>query len=240
MQGIFIAAIIVTLLSAGVIGGAIFWRAKANERKLLLAVVLVYIPIFFAAYYGLRLPLDSLLGPVLSAYPVELYEFVKLFYAPVTEELAKVSLLALLLLSKRIKKDNYHRFAFTAGLGFGIGEIWFLADLFAKTPQIASLPWYLLGGFITERFMVCFLHGAFVLIAVHYLVKGQYRGILYAMGLHFFVNFPIYLAYITRDYIAAYIWQIILSYYVIIFALLMLVLTSRIISGKTRMVKSRE
>ncbi|MBN1454782.1 MAG: hypothetical protein JW945_00810 [Methanomicrobia archaeon] len=234
MQGIFIAALIVTILSAGVIGGAIFWRAKANERKLLFVVTLVYIPIFFAAYYGLRLPLDSVLGPILSGYPVEFYQFVTLFYAPITEELAKLSLLAVLLLAQRIKKDNYHRFAFTVGLGFGIGEIWFLAELFAKQPQIASLPWYLLGGFITERFLVCFLHGAFVLIAVHYLIKGQYRGILYAMGLHFAVNLPIYLAYITRDYIAAYIWQILLSYYVIIFALVMLVLTSRIISARRR------
>ncbi|MGC9445018.1 MAG: hypothetical protein ACP5E9_08875 [Candidatus Methanospirareceae archaeon] len=233
MQGIFIAAIIVTLLSAGVIGGAIFWRAKASERNLLLVLLLAYIPIFFVAYYVLRLPLDSLLGPVLSRYPVELYEFVKLFYAPVTEELAKLSLLALLLVANRITKDNYHRFAFTAGLGFGIGEIWFLEELFALTPEIASVPWYLLGGFITERFVVCFLHGAFVLVAVHYLVVGQYRGILYAMGLHFAVNFPIYLAYITRDEIAAELWQIMLSSYVIIFALLMLVLSLRIISGKT-------
>ena len=100
------------------------------------------------------------------------------------------------------------------------------------------MPWYLLGGFITERFIICFLHGAFVLVAVYYLVKGQYRGILYAMGLHFAVNFPIYLAYFTRDYIAAYIWQVILSYYVIVFALVMLVLTTRIISGKTRGAKS--
>ncbi|HDS45780.1 MAG TPA: hypothetical protein ENN68_06785 [Methanomicrobia archaeon] len=85
--------------------------------------------------------------------------------------------------------------------------------------------------------MVCFLHGAFVLISVHYLITGQFRGILYAMGLHFAVNFPLYLAYITRDYIATYIWQSILAFYVIIFALVMLVLTSRIISGKTRRLK---
>jgi len=31
----------------------------------------------------------------------------KLFYAPVTEELAKVSLLALLLIGQRIKKDVF-------------------------------------------------------------------------------------------------------------------------------------
>jgi hypothetical protein len=139
MQGISIAALIATLLSVGIIGGVIFSKSKKEDRKLLIVLFLEYSN-FFIAFYWLRLPLDSLMNLLLSDHP-RLYEFIKNFYATITEELAKLSLILLLLVYKRIKEENYHLFAFTAGLGFGVGEIWFLANMISNTPQLSSLPW---------------------------------------------------------------------------------------------------
>jgi hypothetical protein len=80
------------------------------------------------------------------------------------------------------------------GLGFGLGEIGFVAWLLNHNPQLAALPWYIFTGFLIERILVCFLHGAITATAVWLWCRGARWGILVAMVLHYLLNSPIYLS----------------------------------------------
>ena len=84
-------------------------------------------------------------------------------------------------------------------LGFGIGEIWFLAHALIKSPSYPDLPFWMFGGFMIERLAVCFLHGAFLVPPFYALAAGRsfLLGGLAGMVLHFLLNFPIYLASIN-------------------------------------------
>jgi hypothetical protein len=86
--------------------------------------------------------------------------------------------------------------ALAVGLGFAIGEIWFLAHALVSRPGYPDLPAWMFGGFVIERLEVCFLHGAFVALPFANLARGRsfWLGGLAGMVLHFLLNFPIYLA----------------------------------------------
>jgi uncharacterized membrane protein YhfC len=59
------------------------------------------------------------------------------------------------------------------GIGFGIGEIWYLAWQFSMVPGFSGYPFYYFGGFIGERMIVVFLHGVMTAIAVVGFLKGK-------------------------------------------------------------------
>jgi hypothetical protein len=83
------------------------------------------------------------------------------------------------------------------GLGFGVGEIFFIADLVLANPQMAALPWYDFGGFINERFLVCLIHGLFTsmtLLGWKRWPLGFGGGLALGMLLHLLGNLPILLA----------------------------------------------
>ena len=233
MQGIIIMGIITTLLSIGIIGGVICKKSKGEDRDILLVTFLLGIPIFFFAYYLLRLPLDLFLKNILSNY-AGIYILFRSFYAPLTEELSKLLVIFLPFIYRRVQKSNLHFFAFATGLGFGVGEIWFLANVFSQNPETAALPWYFLTGFLTERFLVCFLHGSFVLVSLSHLLENHYRGVLYAMLLHWSVNLPIFIG-LLLNLAENIFWQIFLSYWVIVFSFVMLLITTIVLYGKPRL-----
>lgn len=233
MQGIFVMGIITTLLSIGIIGGIICKKSKGEDRETLLMTFLLGIPVFFFAYYLLRLPLDFFLKNILSNY-AGTYIFFQSFYAPLTEELSKLLVIVLPFIYRRTQKSNLHFFAFATGLGFGVGEIWFLANILSQNPKTATLPWYFFTGFLTERFLVCFLHGSFVLVALHYLLKNHYRGVLYAMLLHWLVNLPIFIGFLL-NLTHNMFWQIFLSQWTFIFSFIMISITTIILYGKLKL-----
>ena len=82
--------------------------------------------------------------------------------------------------------------ALTIGLGFALGEIWFLAwSIYHSDPATARLPFYLLGGFIGERVFTIILHSFLILPALHGLLSGPGRfalGLAAGMLLHAFVD----------------------------------------------------
>jgi hypothetical protein len=233
MPGIYIAAILTTILSAAIIGGSIAWKSRRSDWWWLSLVFLIAIPAFFAAFYGLRMPLDVFLKDLLSRSD-ELYQFLKNFYAPLTEESAKLAIALIPFAVHKLRKENLHFVAFSIGLGFGVGEIWFLAYAVAQSSEFSVLPWYLFSGFLFERFQVCFLHGAFVLVALHYLNQQRFRGIAYAMGLHFLLNFPIYVRALNPGDLSQTLWQSILTSWVLGFSLFMLAVTAKVLYGKMR------
>src|SRR5205085_12471187 len=87
--------------------------------------------------------------------------------------------------------------ALAAGAGFGVGEVWFLANAL-NSPDYADLPFWNFGGFVLERLAVCFLHGAFLAPAFVALARGRsfLLGGMVGMVMHFLLNFPIFLAQI--------------------------------------------
>ena len=197
MLGITLMAIITTCLSLGLIGGILTFKSPNRIKMVLFLLFLANIPIFFFAYYGLRLPLDEIIQSFVTNN--DIYLFIKFLYAPVTEEASKLLVFLPLFIFRKIDFDQLHFYAFAAGLGFGTGEIWFLASLLAQDPFISSLPWYYLSGFLMERVCVCFLHGSFLYGSIYFISRRKYvYGLLYGFGFHFLGNFPIYVRYLLN------------------------------------------
>lgn len=216
MKGIYIAALITTIAVLLIFGTLAYKiKDKANERWLLLAF-LIALPLQPLAFYFVRLPLNRLLVMILGSKST-LYEWITLFYAPLTEEPAKLVPLLVPFILRDINKETFVRYAVVIGLGFGIGEIWFVASRVAQNPQFASMPFYNFGGFFSERMMVCVIHGVFLSVSLWRLRDRFWFGVLGAMGLHFLGNFPIYL--MTKNFLGLGqpFWQVLVSLWVVLF-----------------------
>lgn len=232
MLGITLMAIITTFQALGLIGGIITFKSPNRIKRVLLLLFLVNIPIFFFAYFGLRLPLDEIIRFFVTNN--DIYLFIRNFYATVTEEASKLLVFLPLFIYRKIDFDQLHWYAFTAGLGFGTGEIWFLASMLAQDPYISSLPWYNLSGFLIERVCVCFLHGSFLYGSLYFISRKKYvYGLLYGFGFHFLGNFPLYMRYVLnlQENIVVYY---LLSLWVVIQVGIMLLTTSKLYYGKLR------
>ena len=81
MQGIYIAAIITTLIAVSLIGGFIFGLSRKEERLHLLVAFLLTLPMSALAFHLVRMPLDSWLKGLLVGNP-DLLGFLRTFYAP--------------------------------------------------------------------------------------------------------------------------------------------------------------
>lgn len=193
-MGLFIAAGITTALALG--GLAWFVRrvlagTNGDWRPFAFAF-LVALPLQPLMMYAVRLPLDGMLR---TTYGIGGWvTIVALFYAPLTEEPAKW-ITALVPVVRRAIADHPVSLALSAGAGFGLGEVWFLAYAL-NTPDDAKLAFWNFGGFMLERLAVCFLHGAFLVPAFVALARGRsfLLGGLSGMVMHFLLNFPIFLA----------------------------------------------
>jgi len=190
--GLLIAAGITTALALG--GFAMLLRRARDWRPLMLAFVIA-LPLQPLVFYAVRLPIDGMLRTTFGI--ASWVTIASLFYAPLIEEPAKWLTAALPAVRRAIIADPIP-LALAAGLGFGIGEIWFLANALVKAPNYPDLPFTQFSGFMIERLSVCFLHGAFLVPPFYRLARGGsfLVGGLCGMVLHFLLNFPIYLAQI--------------------------------------------
>jgi hypothetical protein len=192
LSGIWIAASLVTIIALGIIGGGLFARASGEERRFLGLLTFLHLPMCAIAFHGVRMPLDRFVRDALGTG--DFYRFVTIFYAPLTEEPAKLWVLLIPILASRITRANALRAAFAIGLGFGIGEAWLVASWIAGDARYAVMPWHQFGGYIGERLMVAVLHGCFTATAFRSIREKPARSILFAMFLHYLGNFPIYVA----------------------------------------------
>ena len=120
-----------------------------------------------------------------------------------TEELIKFLLFLLLIFVLFHYKMNDQRnsttTAYSVGIGFGIGEIWYLASLLLnyQSPNIAGsnlVAWF--GGFGFERFFVTFAHASIFMIILFGYRKNYFQTVLFlilAMFVHALYDFPIIL-----------------------------------------------
>ncbi|MCX6994177.1 MAG: hypothetical protein NT011_13690 [Kiritimatiellaeota bacterium] len=218
---IYIAAIITSALSLTTIGGMLFPRASKEDRAFLAVLVLLMLPMNALAFHCVRMPIDAWLSTLLGESSA-LYQFIYCLYAPFTEEPAKLWPLLIPWIYSRIGSRNLVSVAFAIGLGFGVGEAWTVAGLLSKSPEIAMYPWYMLGGYIGERMLVCVMHAAFTGVALYFIIKRKavITGLLSAMLLHFIGNFPIFLAQKNLFSIGANAWMVILQIWVLAYLFL--------------------
>jgi RsiW-degrading membrane proteinase PrsW (M82 family) len=227
-MGILIAAIITTVLAIVVIGLLIRKLAHTAPRWVLVLAFLSALPAQPVAFYFIRMPLHEQLMQWIGA--TSLLTAISLFYAPLIEEPAKWFSLVLPSLRKKLRPENAVAIALAVGLGFGIGELWFIAERISRSPQFAVLPFYYFNGFLTERLMVCFLHGAMIALVFKRFAEGKsvWPAALLGVALHFFLNFPIFLSQINLWGLGAQIWGALLVIYVAVFTLAMFGFVNRL------------
>ena len=229
------AASLLTALSLGLLGIPLLSRSPANERAFLTLLVAIMLPMNALAFHAVRLPLDSWLADLLTGWP-ESYRLLRAFYAPLTEEPAKLWPLLIPWFYRRIALSSIVRTAWAIGLGFGIGEAWTVAAFLSHSPEIARLPWYLLGGYVGERLMVCLMHAAFTAVALHGIIvhRSLARGLAGAMLLHLIGNLPLFLA--SYDLFGrGQMRDMLLQFWVIGYFLLMGAILAFLAYGKTWM-----
>jgi hypothetical protein len=223
MPGIFVAALVTTLFCLAAIGGVLFISSPRPARKTLALILVLHLPMCALAYYGVRVPVRQVIEMhVDPAAPA--YMLLGILYAPLTEEPAKLWLLLFPTFRRLVTPSSAIRLGMTIGLGFGVGELWFLADLLSGDPEIAAQPWYTLGGFLNERFMVCLCHGVFTTTALRAFPHAPVRGFLGAVGLHWIGNFPLGLAAIRLGGLSQETWKMILVIWVQVFFVAMVLL----------------
>ncbi len=194
LHGIYVTAAISSAIAFLLFGCVLRnLRLPANERLLWLAFIIA-LPLQPLAFYLVRVPLDHWLHWQLGATSTA-YTLTKTIYAPLTEELAKLIPLVVPAITRDINSRNFVRYAIAIGVGFAIGEMWFVAERIASEPSLSQLPFYQFGGYMGERMMTCVFHSAFVSIGLWQLNK-QSRflfGFAGAVFMHWLTNFPIFL-----------------------------------------------
>lgn len=213
-MGLIVAAAVTTAIALG--GLAILLGRSDNRRWLAIAFV-VALPLQPLAFYFVRLPLDAALKALFGT-PAWIIALATL-YAPLTEEPAKWMTALVPAVRAAIARAPIAA-ALAVGLGFGIGEIWFLAIGLSFAPGYSDAPFWMFGGFFFERLEVCFLHGAFITPPFYLLARGRpiWLGCLAGVVLHFLLNFPVYLAQIGAGGLAATTWVSVLVLWVAGFA----------------------
>jgi hypothetical protein len=211
VPSIYLAALITSGLSLVVIGGLVFLRAPSAERRFLFLLVVVMLPMNALAFHGLRLPFDQWLVSYPNI-PAAFLDMARLLYAPGFEEPAKLWPFLVPWIYRRVTSENMVRVAFAVGLGFGIGEAWTIAHFLAGSPHLAKVPLAMLGGYMSERFMVCLFHAAFTGTALHFIVRRKRPavGVMLAMAFHFMANFPLFLAAKNVGSLGKETWSVLL------------------------------
>jgi hypothetical protein len=190
MPGIYFTAVLTTAVAVAIFGTMIHkLQLPANERLVWLAAALA-LPLCPLAFFLVRIPLDHWLMAQLGANSVA-YKWLITFYAPLTEEPAKLIPLLIPAIRRDLDARNFVRYALAIGVGFAIGEMWVVANRVARMPDFAALPFYQFGGYVSERLMVCVTHSAFVAVALWRWRRRFALGVAGAMALHWLSNFPL-------------------------------------------------
>lgn len=204
-MGFLIAAVLTAILAVLLIGFYALRAAGPPVRLPLLAGVLAT-PLHAASLFLVRMPLH---GVLVTALPSGVLFWVASLYAPLLEEPAKWLVLFLPFIRARLTPANAAGIALAVGLGFGLGEIVNLAALtMLHAPETTQQAFYIYNGFMVERLIVCFLHGAMIVPVAQRLADGRpvWPGLLIGMALHYLVNFPLVMAEVEPFGIGRGIW----------------------------------
>lgn len=220
MPGIYVMAVITTLIGAAMMGAFIYSLSKAEDRRWLLVAALLALPLSPLVYTLVRLPIQHVVNPALEGSRGVLL-FVQFLYAPLTEEPAKLLPLLSPALRRQIHAKNFVPFALALGAGFGLGEIWLVASFVAADATYAGMPFYVFTGFLMERLLVLVMHGFFTAAALRGLKLGYPAGgVLAAMLLHLLGNASIALKILDVGGLGAAAWTGIISLLTVLYTLI--------------------
>lgn len=222
MNGVFVASIIATtLVLLFALTFNYFRKYKINLNCIYISILLL--PMCYIAYTFIRIPFDNIIKNVyhISAVVPKWYYIIFLLYAPIIEEFAKVIPLFIPFIRKSITKENYILYGLTSGLSFGIGEMWFLANIISNSNFYTNLHWYHFNGFIYERILSSICHACLTTIVYKYTIKNKmYKGIMIAMTLHGLLNLPIILVAGKFIILSKAIYENFMMIYILIFTIL--------------------
>jgi RsiW-degrading membrane proteinase PrsW (M82 family) len=217
-MGIIVAAMITTALVLVVYGFVLRCLAPdVDDRNVAWRAAQVMLVMQPLVFYAVRMPLHHFLESKLGAGPA--LTAISLFYAPLTEEPAKWLVLLLPFIRHKLTPQNAVAIAIGAGLGFAIGEIWMLAYKVMGSAAVRELPFYAFSGFMIERFLVTFVHGAMVVFLFKWFAQDGsfWPGALLGVALHFALNFPVYLMSIDLGGLGRPIWSLVIQVYQLAF-----------------------
>ncbi|HJK91675.1 MAG TPA: hypothetical protein RMH85_05185 [Polyangiaceae bacterium LLY-WYZ-15_(1-7)] len=246
-RGYAIAAAVAVALALAVLVPVIRAASRPAQRRQLLLFGALQLPMAALLLYGVRGPLlrplwralaerfDPSGAEALAAHAPDalarspLLAALLAIEAPLSEELGKVFPLLLVwaVPAWRARLAPAHEgarvpLAMAVGLGFGLGEIVLLAHLGSASPAVRDLPWHALSGFIGERAIVCFLHGALTAAAIHQLGRGAGRlalGLFASMALHALLNLPVILGEVGAFGLAKKDWLVVSAIWLQLFLL---------------------
>ena len=231
MPGIYLTAVLTTGVAVVLFGALIHkLRLPAKERLLWLAAALA-LPLQPLAFYLVRVPLDHWLAAHLVSAS-QTYNWLTSLYAPLTEEPAKLLPLLIPAIRRDISAANFVRYALAIGLGFAIGEMWFVAERVAQAPALAALPFYQFSGYALERMMTCIFHSAFVAVALWRLRRRFGLGVAGAMVLHWLGNFPLLLMAWNVGGLGKTVWTIVVQVWLLVYFFAALALLSCFAFGR--------
>jgi hypothetical protein len=214
MHGIYLALLITATLALAIFGTLLQKLPLRAQTRLLWFALGIALPLQPLAFYLVRVPADHWLAGHLGVTS-GFYLWVTSFYAPVTEELAKLMPLLIPAIRRDIRSDNFVRYALAIGLGFALGEMAFLAERIARTPSFAAIPFYQFTGYATERLLTCVFHTAFVSVALWRLRRGFALGVLGAIALHWLGNAPLFLLRWNLGGLGRNVWLIIVQFWLL-------------------------
>ena len=231
MPGIYLTALLTTVVAVAVFGTVIQKLPMAANERLLWLAAAVVLPLQPLAFYCVRMPLDHWLAAHLG-HASATYQWFTSLYAPLTEEPAKLVPLLIPAIYRDIRATNFVRYALAIGLGFAIGEMWFVADRVARVPALAGIPFYQFGGYLGERLMTCVFHSAFLSVALWRLRRGFAWGFAGAAALHWLGNFPILLMAWNVGGLGKTFWMVVVQVWLLLYFFAALALLSCFAFGR--------
>ncbi|MEN3368226.1 MAG: hypothetical protein V7609_369 [Verrucomicrobiota bacterium] len=231
MPGIYLAAILTTGIAAAIFGPLIHRLKMPAQARLVWLAAIVALPLQPLAFFLVRVPLDHWIVAQLGSTSMA-YQWVTSFYAPLTEEPAKLIPLLIPAIRRDISPANFVRYALAIGVGFGIGEMWFIAERITHLPAFNGIPFYMFGGYVGERLMVCLFHSAFVSVVLWRLGRRLALGFAGAATLHWLGNFPILLMAWNVGGLGKTFWTVVIQLWLLLYVFGALALFSYFTFGR--------
>lgn len=188
-------AILTVVATTALWGG--FLYAYSGRTKRYLVYILYGLPLSAIVNLLVKGPLAGWVGaaagiePGLGAAATPVWFLLFLFMlSPVFEELIKVLPVAFPPVRRAAAEPNGAFWTGMAlGIGFGIGEVMYLAWNIAASGAFEQYAWYMFTGFLGERLLVVFVHGFMTSVFLWLAAKrAPLLGFLAAMTAHALVN----------------------------------------------------
>jgi hypothetical protein len=187
----------ITLVASALLWGATLWAYTGRTWRF---VKFVWLGLPLSAIVNLLVkgPLGKGVGGLAGIEPglglsTPAWFLLFLFgLSPIFEELVKAAPALLPSVRRRIAgPDDAYWMGMALGIGFGLGEIIYLAWGIASSGAYGQYPWYAFTGFLGERLLVVFLHGFMTSLFLWLAFRRKAGfGYLAAAGTHAVLNAP--------------------------------------------------